>query len=117
MAERLEAHQVAEPMMTIVGAKRPAPMVAAMLPLLGEALDGGNDTRRTFMDMIVPASAGMAEVSVIVHEGYRIWMYVLAELVVRLPPDFQGAASAWLGDFITDWMREVEAHLHALRAS
>ncbi len=111
VAQRLEAHQVAEPMMTIVGARRSTAMVAATLPLVAEALEGGNEVRRTYLDMIVPASAKVADATVIVHEGYRIWMYLLTEMVGRLPDDFQGPASAWLSDFITDWMRTVEVQV------
>ncbi len=116
VAGRLEGHQVAEPMMAIVGAKRASAMVAAVFPLIIEALEGGNQIRQTYLDMIVPASAMETEVSVLVHEGYRMWLYLLPDLVGRLPENFQGPASSWLADFMTDWMREVEVRALAVRS-
>jgi len=109
VAERLEAHQVTQPIMTLLGAKQATSMVAALFPLIIEALDGGNNVRQSYLDMVVPTSASQTEVPVIVHESYRMWMYLLPDLVGRLPESFQGPAAAWLADFVSDWMRTVEA--------
>ncbi|MEM9454608.1 MAG: hypothetical protein AAGF11_10545 [Myxococcota bacterium] len=111
VAQRLEDRQVAEPIMSIVGARRTKAMVAQVIRLVLEALEGGADVRQIFLEMIVPTSAEAADTSVIVHESYRVWMYLLTEMVRRLPDDFQGPASAWLSDFITDWMRTIEVQL------
>ncbi len=108
MGRQLEAHRAAATAMKIVGASDVTSMVEGIFPLIIEALEGGCHVRRTYLDMVVPTSATEASASTMVHEGYRVWMYILPELTGRLPENFRGGASAWLTEFATDWMREVE---------
>jgi hypothetical protein len=86
-------------------------LVRVTFPLLTEALEGGTEVRQLHLGMIVPSVlASGVGLSLMIHEGYRVWMYILTDLVVRLPEGLRDAASGWLTDFIVGWMREVEAH-------
>lgn len=108
VASRIDAqydHRTVTPMAEI------EQLVRATFPLLAEALEGGNEVRQIHLGMLVPSVlASGVGISLMIHEGYRVWMYVLTDLVGRLPEGLREAASGWLTDFIVGWMREVETH-------
>ncbi len=114
---RLTAQEAAPGREGAITPERVEQMVLACFPLVAEALEGGSEIRDMYLDTIVPGivSGGTAHHELL-HGNYRAWMYIMADLIARLPAEYRGSAGLWLADFIADWSRVLQARALELDA-